>query len=274
MADDTQQAWFYSKGGQQLGPVTHAELQQKISARELHPGKEMVWNESLPNWLPLAEAKDEFDLSTALIAAPAVPTAPAAKTHPATHTKTEPSLQQDFEPVDLSELGLSASTPEWPGAPRRHYLFAVLALPILWGILFTALASTFSADTRDILNFGGSLLILIITIAYTLKRLTNLDMSRWWFLGNFVPIVNLWIGYRCFACPPGYANHGKMDKAGIILAIVYWLSLIALVLGLVWLTLHLMDRYANDPEFREEVRQALIELREQIEAQQQAPSSP
>lgn len=274
MADTGKTAWFYSKDGQQLGPVPHAELQKIIAAKQLDPAKDMVWNESLPNWVSLAEVMNQFDS-----AAPAKPTenatpapaketpTPATRETPAT-AKEQASLEQPFEPVDMAQLGESSNALEWPGARRRHYLIAVIVVPLLIGSLFGALAPTLEADTRDILNFGISLVLLIVTIVYSLKRLTNLDMSRWWFLGNFIPIVNLWVGYRCVACPAGYAHHGKMDKAGIILAIVYWLSLIALVLGTVWLVLYLMDRFANDPEFREEVRKFLIELRAQIEAQQ------
>ena len=52
-------------------------------------------------------------------------------------------------------------------------------------------------------------------------------MSRWWVLAVFAPILNLWVGYRCFACPPGYAYHKKLDGAGVALAILYWLVLLA-----------------------------------------------
>jgi hypothetical protein len=52
-------------------------------------------------------------------------------------------------------------------------------------------------------------------------------MSRWWYLAVFAPILNLWLGYRCVACPPGYAYYKKMDAAGIGLAILYWSSVLA-----------------------------------------------
>lgn len=282
MAGDEAPIWFYSKGGQQHGPVSQPELQQIISGGELHPAKDMVWKEGLPNWMPLVEAKDYFALGApapsssapALFGAPgsAAPAQPAASAQPAAPTQpaapAPESLEQAFEPVDLAELTGGPSAPEWPGASRRPYLIAVIGVPAILGALLGVGTVLFEEDTLQILNSLSGLLILIITIVYTLKRFTNLDMSRWWFLGNFVPLVNLWVGYRCFACPPGYANHGKMDKAGILLAIVYWVSLILLVLGMVWLVLHLMERYANDPEFREEVRKVLIEIREQIEARQ------
>ena len=52
-------------------------------------------------------------------------------------------------------------------------------------------------------------------------------MSRWWFLAAFAPVLNLWIGYRCFVCPAGYAYHKKLDVSGIALAILYGLILLS-----------------------------------------------
>ena len=60
-----------------------------------------------------------------------------------------------------------------------------------------------------------------------LRRLTNLGMSRWWCLTALVPVANLWLGYRCYACPTGYAYHKKLDVAGIILAILYSITGVA-----------------------------------------------
>jgi hypothetical protein len=60
-------------------------------------------------------------------------------------------------------------------------------------------------------------------------------MSRLWCLAVFAPFLNLWVGYRCFACPAGYAYQKKLDPPGIALAVIYWivmasaLSLLAVV---------------------------------------------
>jgi hypothetical protein len=47
----------------------------------------------------------------------------------------------------------------------------------------------------------------------------------------FAPLLNLWVAYRCLACPAGYAYHRKLDVPGIALALLYWLT----VLLAVWL---------------------------------------
>jgi hypothetical protein len=51
-----------------------------------------------------------------------------------------------------------------------------------------------------------------------------------------IPLLNVWLGYRAFACPPGYAYNKKMDGVGILLALIYWLlaiTYIAAIIGLV-----------------------------------------
>jgi hypothetical protein len=78
-------------------------------------------------------------------------------------------------------------------------------------------------------------------------------MSRWWSLAIMVPLLNLWLGFRCFACPPGYAVHKKIDAAGIVLAILYWivaLSGAAIVAALIaaWLG------FIGSPEFQQQLR--------------------
>jgi uncharacterized metal-binding protein len=100
-------------------------------------------------------------------------------------------------------------------------------LPLLWGAALAAgtpfLTTQFGPKIMEFATPGLSLIPVLVIVFISLKRLVNLGMSRWWFLGNLVPLLNLWIGYRCFACPAGYAYHKKLDGAGIFLAIVYWL---------------------------------------------------
>jgi GYF domain 2 len=48
MPSDTQ--WYYSQGGQQLGPVSEAQLQQMKSAGQVGP-TDLVWSEGMTDWL-------------------------------------------------------------------------------------------------------------------------------------------------------------------------------------------------------------------------------
>ena len=152
----------------------------------------------------------------------------------------------------------------WPGARRRAYLSACLLLPLVVSAALGCGPALLAAPPDPVLveniTLGATAALCLIGIYYGLQRLANLGMSRWWYLGHFVPLLNLWIGYRCFACPAGYAYHKRMDGAGVALAIVYWLLLVLALLALVTAGVLLM-RYGDDPRVIEELRQ----LREAIE---------
>jgi uncharacterized membrane protein YhaH (DUF805 family) len=63
------------------------------------------------------------------------------------------------------------------------------------------------------------------------KRVQNLGMSGWAILWMMVPIMNIWIGWRMFACPPGYHDHKQLDTAGKVLTGVL-IALFILAIGL------------------------------------------
>jgi uncharacterized protein (DUF983 family) len=85
-------------------------------------------------------------------------------------------------------------------------------------------------------------------------------MSRMWCLAVFAPFLNLWVGYRCFACPSGYAFHKKLDGPGIVLAIVYWLVMLAFVLMLVAAAAMLLGAIKS-PELQEQIRSLIRSVR-------------
>jgi hypothetical protein len=92
----------------------------------------------------------------------------------------------------------------------------------------------------------------VVLVYFGLMRVWNLGMNRWWYLAMFVPILNLWMGYRCFACPAGYAYHKKMDGPGILLAIIYVLMILlgVCILAVFYGAIH-------NPELQQQLRDAL-----------------
>jgi hypothetical protein len=88
-------------------------------------------------------------------------------------------------------------------------------------------------------------------------------MSRWWYLGNLVPILNLWVSYRMYVCPAGYAYHKKLDGAGVVLAILYWLMILLAVLMLASI-LAVMFGALGSPELRQQVEEALRNLQQEF----------
>ena len=88
---------------------------------------------------------------------------------------------------------------------------------------------------------------------FLMKRLMNLGMSLWWSLAVFAPFLNLWLGYRCFACPAGYAYHKRMDPPGVLMAILYW-GLILAAITLFAACIALNSGAIHSPALQEQIR--------------------
>jgi hypothetical protein len=237
--------WFYSRDGQRLGPLSLAELRAKVLAGELNPRLDLVWTQGMTDWQPAGEIDALFE-----------------RRMQQPPTITIPQLV----PGDESVGELMRQVDDWPGTSRRGYLAANILLPILWNVAIIFVPALVGTSLEPVLlqqiTLGGSLLLCIILIYYGLQRLANLGMSRWWYLGYLVPLLNLWIGYRCFACPAGYAYHKTMDGIGIALAIIYWLLLLALILAGIAMAVVFIG-LANDPNLQEQLQQWLQKLSDQ-----------
>jgi len=155
---------------------------------------------------------------------------------------------------------------DWPGARRRGFLMATFLFPLVWhGIVILSsgfLTRQFGAEIMGIIGIGAAFVPVLVGLYFSLMRLVNLGMSRWWFLANFVPFLNLWIGYRCFACPAGYAYHKKLDGVGVALAILYWLLVVLGILAIMT-AVALMLGALGSPELQKQFSDALNIAREQ-----------
>src|SRR5690349_16068333 len=56
MASD---AWYYSKDGQQIGPISSAVLQQMFTSGHLQP-TDYVWHEGMADWQPAETVVELF----------------------------------------------------------------------------------------------------------------------------------------------------------------------------------------------------------------------
>jgi uncharacterized membrane protein YhaH (DUF805 family) len=242
-------AWFYTRQGEQLGPLSFPELQEKARAGELNPRLDMAWTQGMAEWKPAGEIEDLFE-----------------KRAPAEAPETLAPAAGPYEPPRQDEAAEMLS-PEggWPGARRRSFYLMTILFPILWAIGFGAatplLQKQFGNDIMGVATIGAMFVPWIVAIAYGLKRLVNLGMSRWWYLGNFVPILNLWVTYRMYVCPAGYAYNKKLDGAGVALAILYWLMILLSVL-MVASAIALMAGAVGSPEMRQQLQEALQDVRE------------
>ncbi|MEI6675573.1 MAG: GYF domain-containing protein [Verrucomicrobiota bacterium] len=249
MTELPQDAWFFTREGERLGPVSLAELRVKAQEGGLNPRLDLVWMQGMAEWKPAGEIDALFERRV-----------------------TEVSAANPYMPPQAESVGAQMHLQgDWPGARRRAYLTVTLLLPVIWsmalGLMPTLLGRALEPALLQQINHGGALVLVIIGLYYSLQRFVNLGMSRWWYLGHLVPFLNVWVGYRCFACPAGYAYHKKMDGIGIALAIIYWLLIVAVLLAVVVLII-VWIKYANDPRVADLLRQ----VREAMRARPAVPT--
>lgn len=211
MNDMPQDAWFYSKEGERIGPVSFADLQIKAKDGELNPRLDLVWKYGMDQWQASGEIDGLFERAT--------PPAEAALAAEPYRTPEQGSVEEQ-----MGQVG------DWPGARRRSFYIGSILFPIVWTLALAAaaglLSQQFGPEITGMVTIAGQLVPLVVIVYFGVKRLINVGMSGWWYLGNFVPLLNLWVGYRTMACPAGYAYHKKMDGIGIFLAILYWLFIV------------------------------------------------
>lgn len=233
--------WFFSREGQQSGPITFADLKAKADEGLLRPRQDLVWREGMSDWCPVGEIEGLFERKP-------VPATPPVDPYRA----PAPASQE----IDFYT--------GWPGSGRLPYLLLVFLLPAFWGFSAPLLAPFFGSDFQ---TGWVSIAIGFAGLWLSLRRFANLGMSSWWLLGNLIPGLNLWTGYRSFACPAGYAIHKKMDGIGIFLAIVYWL-VVGLVLVLLAAVAAVLLGAFGEPELQEKVRNAVEEFQGHAENKQ------
>ncbi|EDM26351.1 hypothetical protein LNTAR_19807 [Lentisphaera araneosa HTCC2155] len=95
----------------------------------------------------------------------------------------------------------------------RYWLYLFLANLVFYGIVI-ALALVTEGQINNALLSGLYIVYLGALIYTIIKRLRNLGSSAWLFLLSFVPLINIWLGYRLSCCPAGYADHRQLDSTG------------------------------------------------------------
>ena len=244
MNDVAQTPWFFTVDGERTGPVSFGDLRVKAANGELNPRFDMVWTHGMDDWKPSGEIDGLFEKRIAA-AAPEV-SVPAADPYKA--------------PTQNSVAEAMGSEGEWPGVRRRMFLIMTIIFPILWNLGFTLgagfLGQQLGPEIMMVVTLAAMIVPLIVGIYFGLQRLANLGMSRWWYLGHFVPILQLWVGYRSIACPAGYAYHKKLDGVGWVLAILYWLGVLVLILSIAAMVAILAGA-VNQPELRQQIEELL-----------------
>jgi uncharacterized membrane protein YhaH (DUF805 family) len=235
--------WFYSHEGERIGPVTFADLQIKAKEGGLNPRLDLVWKHGMDEWQPSGEIPGLFERRETEKREDLAP-------------PTDPYAPPELESVEerMSREG------DWPGARRRSYLAATLLFPFAWAFGFAMatpfLTTQFGPEIMKFAAIGIQLVPVVVSIYFAVRRLINVGMSGWWWFGSFVPLLNVWIGYRCFACPAGYAYHKKLDGIGIFLAIIYWLMVVILI-ATVAAGIALLLGSIGSPELQQQIRDVI-----------------
>jgi len=249
MSDTPQDAWFFSKDGKQHGPVTTEELRFLAANSQLHPRQDLVWSHGMDEWKPAGEIDGLFEKVV-------------AEAPPESSMATTPNLNLSSQEDTADEL--MGQQNEWPGIARGGYFLGSIALSLIGTFLPPYVAPYLSSHPQTIVVIP--VLLGFASFILLLSRLANTGMSRWWFLGFLIPIVNLWVGFRVFAAPPGYVFHRKMDAAGIFLGILYWLFVILPVLAVVVALVIVLFTDLGDPELRKKFLDILHQAQTQIQA--------
>lgn len=221
-------SWFYTSEGERVGPVSFEELKEMAEQGTLNPRLDLVWKKGNAEWLPAGRIDGLFH-------------------HPAETQRMTPAaapkLTAPLKP--RPKRAIPGKDHLWPGVRRRGMFLVALVLPFVWELMLPFVRPTlmgrFGGVLADRLLAMAAWVPLLLMLHFGWRRLANLGMSRWWYLALFAPVVNLWLGYRCFACPEGYAVHRRMDFAGVLLGCAYWVLMAALITNLIgvsppWLT--------------------------------------
>jgi hypothetical protein len=111
------------------------------------------------------------------------------------------------------------------------YVMGSIVLPIAilvgWGFAINFMRPHVPAEYHKYLPMVAGPLVALLALVTLVKRFQNLGMSSWWVLGLLVPFLNLWLLYRCLACPAGYAGVKRLDGIGKLLAFLYWGGIVA-----------------------------------------------
>jgi hypothetical protein len=203
------QVWYFTSGGTRCGPVTFEELRTMAASRVLDPRLDMVWKDGMAGWKQAGLLDGLFERRT-------VQLEPTATRGGKKHRIITPL------PTDLT-AALATKHMCWPGVSRRTLWLGLLLFPFLWSLLMgwgtPTLIATFGSALMSKLLPIASLLPVALLIYLILMRLVNLGMSRWWVLVLAIPVLNLWVGFRCLVCPSGYAYHRKLDRTGMAIAL-------------------------------------------------------
>ncbi len=236
--------WFYTCEGERLGPIKFAELRTMAATGALEPRLDMVWKNGMETWEYAGQIDGLFERRNTPVAAKEQVSSVPAPLHKQIHQPSNRSIKNA----------------DWPGVHRLGFSLVILVLPYVWSIVMSA-SSAYLTKQFGVVLVGTLLQItpfvpLGVGIYIGLRRLENLGMTWWWSFALLVPGLNLWLIYRCFACPAGYAFNKKIDLPGLMIAIIFWIGILVVTLFFIPSLGSLFDSVCG-PEFRAQAQRII-----------------
>lgn len=108
----------------------------------------------------------------------------------------------------------------YAGFKRLPYFLGTLAVQVVAMVLQFSFIGAMdpAAEADSSTMFGGFGLIMLATFAVsiylTVQRLKNIGAHWAWVFALIVPFLNIYLAWRCLACPEGYVDHKQLDTAG------------------------------------------------------------
>ena len=217
--------WFISRSGEKEGPFTAQEIGGFLADGQLNATEAFAWKEGMPDWKLIADSGVVAEAELSGYAPPQTVDSGSA---------TGPKL---IIPAASLQAGpTTAGNPYAP--PQRGFLFShehagpksyrgigrLAYSGLLVGIILGTYAVLVGITGTGSQGFASLFKLLGISgVAYVAslwvgaKRAQNLGMSGSAALWTLVPIMNVWISWRMFACPEGYHDSEQLDTAGKVL---------------------------------------------------------
>src|SRR5438477_6696674 len=95
--------WHYSRGNEQHGPVSSAQLKQMATAGQLQP-TDLIWKDGMPGWVASGKIKGLFEAAAAHAPATAQITQPAPS-----HAEPAQPAGPTLEPASRQPMAQPAS---------------------------------------------------------------------------------------------------------------------------------------------------------------------
>ncbi len=168
----------------------------------IDPATTLVWRQGLKDWMTLGESGILAEIGSIPQVAP---------------------VQASNNPYQVSERTRNAldeprqgAMIEYPGYGRLRYFLITMVFTILCYAIAAAIGFAMYGSKP---NIGVVVLVVIAVFSAMLagsiyigvQRLKNLGMSGLALFWMFVPFMNMWLGWRMIACPPGYEDHRTLD---------------------------------------------------------------